>query len=62
MKSNIVYGAPTTAAVGQAVGGRAEELDSEGLTVKMKQNAVYGMLNGLIDDNSYENVDPDVQL
>ena len=61
MKSNIVYGVPTTAAVGQAVGVLAEELDSEGLTVKMKQNAVYGMLNGLIDD-SYENVDPDVQL
>ena len=64
MKSNIVYGAPTTAAVGQAVGQAvgvlAEELDSEGLTVKMKQNTVYGMLNGLIDDNSYENVDPDV--
>ena len=45
MKSNIVYGVPTTAAVeqavGQAVGVLAEELDSEGLTVKMKQNTVY---------------------
>ena len=60
MKSNIVYGVPTTAAAGQAVGVLAEELDSEGLTVKLKQNNVYGMLNGLIDDNSYENVDPDI--